>query len=1176
MSIKRQGFKLSTLSLAILTTMNFNALAFEEEATDKKDKEKDAVEVIEVTGFRGSVMKSMNAKRFSENVSDSIYAEDIGKSTDQNIADALSRVTGVSVQSTDGEGTKITVRGANPNQNVITMNGVTLTSSDENQSVDLSTFSSDILSHINVIKTPSADHDEGSLGASVQLNTTKPLDVNNNIRTFTVQGRYSDFSEESDHKISGTISHKFNDDTIGVLFSAYDETSSIRRDQIDLGRYEPFAIDKARDLDGNIVTDTEALISSNLKYSLFQNKRDRQGATLSLQFLPTDSTNINFDFIYGKQNTITSNDSIQVRTIAASKNYVEGVPNLELTKIVDEATVVYAPTFSDPQEDWWTIDTQNKTMVKTLNRFADGGYGRVNGGDSTTNHVVNLSLEQYITDDFKVDVGVNYSKTELEPISSLVVNLQGGKYGKQYADAYGTPHTGIKPAGYDCTSGTCYIVGSDGFVSAEDPTQQFDGRTSTAFNPEDITAQGTNNVRIRDKAIEDEQKTAFIDFDWELDFYGLTKFEFGVKYSERNKMVDDQEGKFENAGKAIVVDIFDKDGNITGTRIVQPGQSLGAVPATNYLSDEKFPYDDFMQDLGVPLSNVTDGWPLISASKLLALANTTESLAYTVDPSKSRTAELKNQAAYIKFSFSPMDKLTGDIGLRWVRTDVETSGYSGVNYFRADSLDRVYDPFLFRQLRNPDTPNGACDIARDFPNPATEGGKHNRLDGLGWDFNGTPDDYSDDVRWEGAPNGYPCYDPDTERSNIAHWKVGRHNDISHAPRYYWGESSDPALAEDRSTDVFKTAGTNTYDMYLPSLNLNYQVEDDIIARFAVSKTMARPPIDDLKPGFAVNEGIWGADYTNKGSNVILSNTQLKPEESKNIDLSFEWYFNEAGMLSATLFNKDMTNFIAQESLTTYLADLRYVDPSLGYDSTNLLKSAAEVEADFNADTLDGVGTAACFPDRGNVGSLQRDWWYSENLIDLCKKFNVSTVRNGAAQTIRGAEISYNQTYDFLPGVFAGLGSQFSYTYSESETEAEASVLDSDIILKAMPALWTPKHSYNATLFWEQHGHQIRLSYRGKSDELIRRNIDNGHVWREGSGVMDLSINYKATKNVLVSFQTINLLDESTRDYFTSESIVLNGEEFNEGNALDGGVTSSRTRSEFKSGRTFRLGVRVNF
>ena len=240
-----------------------------------------------------------------------------------------------------------------------------------------------------------------------------------------------------------------------------------------------------------------------------------------------------------------------------------------------------------------------------------------------------------------------------------------------------------------------------------------------------------------------------------------------------------------------------------------------------------------MASLGIPQSNVTDGWPLVSAEKLFELANSTESLRYTVDPSKSREAELKNQAAYVKFSFEPMDNLTGDVGLRWVRTDVSTSGYSGVHYFAGDPLDRVYDPFLFAQLRNENL--SPCNIDRTYPNGGSQGGKHNRIDGTGWDYNGTPDDFSDDVRWEGAGDNYPCYDPDTERENIAHWKVNRHLDSSHVPRYIWGDSADPALAEDRSTDIFQTSGEHSYELFLPSLNINYQVNENIITRFAASK-----------------------------------------------------------------------------------------------------------------------------------------------------------------------------------------------------------------------------------------------------------------------------------------------------------------------------------------------------
>ena len=122
----RYNFKLTAISAAIMASCASVPLMAAEAEKDP-DKEQQ-IEVIEVTGFKGSLRKAMNAKRFSEGVSDSIHAEDVGKSTDQNIADALSRVTGVTVQEGEGgEGTRISVRGAGPSLNQISMNGVALT-----------------------------------------------------------------------------------------------------------------------------------------------------------------------------------------------------------------------------------------------------------------------------------------------------------------------------------------------------------------------------------------------------------------------------------------------------------------------------------------------------------------------------------------------------------------------------------------------------------------------------------------------------------------------------------------------------------------------------------------------------------------------------------------------------------------------------------------------------------------------------------------------------------------------------------------------------------------------------------------------------------------------------------------------------------------------------------------
>ena len=81
------------------------------------------VEVIQVTGVRGSLSQSMNVKRTSSGVVDAISAEDMGILPDTNLAESLQRITGVSINRVNGEGSEVTVRGFGGNFNLITLNG---------------------------------------------------------------------------------------------------------------------------------------------------------------------------------------------------------------------------------------------------------------------------------------------------------------------------------------------------------------------------------------------------------------------------------------------------------------------------------------------------------------------------------------------------------------------------------------------------------------------------------------------------------------------------------------------------------------------------------------------------------------------------------------------------------------------------------------------------------------------------------------------------------------------------------------------------------------------------------------------------------------------------------------------------------------------------------------------
>lgn len=1199
MRITRPRFKLSALTLAILGLgSNLDVLAQQEtditeeiedtagqtanetNETNEDSALDDDVETITVSGFRGSLMKSMNDKRFSKNVSDSIFAEDIGKSTDQNIADALSRVTGVSVQSQDGEGTQITVRGANPNQNMISLNGIQLTSADFNQAVDLSTFSADILSSITVVKTPSADHDEGSLGASINLKTTRPLSLQENKRTATVQGRYNEFSEENDYKVAGTISHKFLDDSLGFIVTAYDETSSIRRDEIRIDAFNARTVTAARDQNGNILSDYTAIGPEAVNYELFQNQRDRVGVSGTIQWLPTDTTDISFDFTYGKFTGTDVRHGVTVRDAFPERvNFIEGLVHPQQLNGQD-----YIPTFSDPSADWTTVNTDTRDITKQLLRFADGGFNRRNTESDTVNNQYGLTIDQEITDNLRFEFGANYSKTSQRPGPSFTVNLLSGNnnppQGRLLAGPVTDPHTGIQPAGYDCTSGVCAPVFGDGLISDNDPFNPFDNTSRTAWNPDDIDSHSVNNFFILDSKVEDKHNTFYVDFDWDVDFAGITQIEFGAKYRKRKKVVDNQSFQVNNTAAVVTVDRFDADGNLVGQQVLREGIGLSQIPARDYAFEGDFPYDNFLTDLGVPENSLTDGWALISARKLQELAFANENLELIPNPGDYRETELKDKAAYLKFNFEYLEgKLTGDLGIRYIKTDSTSLGNSAARFAGDNALGRVFDPFMFRQLRD-FTNLDECQIP-GRPRTVNQYAGYNRIDGLGWDFTQDPP-----VRLPADPSGYPCYDPLTLQGGANWFLNARHEDISRHPFYVWGD--DPTVTEDRSLVSFATAGSNSYDMFLPSMNLNYQIDDDLIGRFAVSKTISRANIDSLRPGFTLNENFWSPHDQTSGD-INLFNPQLMPQESRNLDLSLEWYFNKTGLLSAAFFLKDMSNFEEEENAVVYAEDLRHVDLTQPYDVGGLILTESELRADLtNPDLIDGVGKAACFPDRGNLTSTTQAWWFDEtDLINWCSQFSASRLRNGAGAEIKGLELGYQQNFDFLPGILSGLGVTANYTYQDSKTDPEFSSFDDTKQLPQFPRAYTPEHSYNATVFWEKNGHQVRLAMRGKSDELVQRNYRLGSLWQEGRPNFDLSTSYKISDNVSVSFHALNLTDEETRVYYTSREINLGDTQivdgtsvpllYDEGNPLeDSSVTKGRTQRLSKNGRTYRLDLRVVF
>ncbi|MDN4632003.1 TonB-dependent receptor [Sphingomonas sp. PsM26] len=190
-----------------------------------------ATDDIVVTGFRASLNNALNLKRRETASVDSIVAEDIGKFPDSNLAESMQRIPGVALSRGDGgEGRNISVRGLGAQFTRVRINGMEgvsqVSGSDirggvaTGRSFDFVTFPTEIFSALSVRKTTSADVEEGSLGATVDLRAPKPFDQKKDfVVSATARGIYNDISKQADPRLSALVSKKFFGGTFGVLGS---------------------------------------------------------------------------------------------------------------------------------------------------------------------------------------------------------------------------------------------------------------------------------------------------------------------------------------------------------------------------------------------------------------------------------------------------------------------------------------------------------------------------------------------------------------------------------------------------------------------------------------------------------------------------------------------------------------------------------------------------------------------------------------------------------------------------------------------------------------------------------------------------------------------------------------------------------------------------------------------
>jgi len=299
-----------TTALTLSSFMGTTVFAEEQSATDD-------VEVIEITGVRSSMAKALQAKRFADSIQDSIVAEDMGKMPDQNVAESLQRITGVSISRANGEGSKVTIRGFGPQFNVVKMNDRTLATTGGDRSFDFQLLPSEMISGADVIKSPTAKLASGSIGGYINLHSARPLAYAGFHAAGTVKAVKQDLADEVNPEFSGIISNTFADDTIGILVgvsykdttsrldtyrgSHWNEYSNYNKSFDDSWGYG-FPMDKSQVLgeDGQPTTLEGSRGPGRAIFTSATEDRERLGANATIQWAPNENMMSTFDVLYSK------------------------------------------------------------------------------------------------------------------------------------------------------------------------------------------------------------------------------------------------------------------------------------------------------------------------------------------------------------------------------------------------------------------------------------------------------------------------------------------------------------------------------------------------------------------------------------------------------------------------------------------------------------------------------------------------------------------------------------------------------------------------------------------------------------------------------------------------------------------------------------------------------------
>jgi iron complex outermembrane receptor protein len=254
-------------------------------------------QVITVTGIRRGIESAINVKKNADSIVESVSAEDIGKLPDSSIAESIARLPGISAQRVGGRATEINIRGLSGDFANTLLNGREQVSTGNNRSVEFDQFPSELISGVDIYKTPTASLVGQGLSGTLDLKTIRPLSFGSRVISLNVRGETNGGGtpfKGDGNRFNFTYVDQFANRTIGVVLGLArlsQNTEKSRKETYDENNTATFA---------NVNGGQQFTFNQGFKYFVDKNEETRTGAMGAIEFKPNKDLSSVVDFFYSK------------------------------------------------------------------------------------------------------------------------------------------------------------------------------------------------------------------------------------------------------------------------------------------------------------------------------------------------------------------------------------------------------------------------------------------------------------------------------------------------------------------------------------------------------------------------------------------------------------------------------------------------------------------------------------------------------------------------------------------------------------------------------------------------------------------------------------------------------------------------------------------------------------